>query len=565
MGILDRIREAIAPGAGQVAQLREQVRQGNDTIDLLHESLAQLELSIEDVGWQRVTGETEHEFSRRGLGAIALLARLYWLKNPLIKRAVSIQQTYVFGQGLSVKAEASAVNDVVRAFWNNPGNQAELFGQQALAQKEADLQITGNVFFTLFTDANTGAVCVRSIPFAEVADIITNSEDAREPWYYQRVRSKRTFDLSTGIYKIEAETVYHPDWRYKPTTGRPTSINGNRVAWDAPVYHVAVNKLSDMKFGVSELYAAIDWAKAYKDFLQDWATIVRSYARFAWALTTQGGKAGVAAAKTKLATTLGVDNWIDRNPPAATASTFITTEGNKLEPIKTAGATTSADDARRLLLMVCAATGIYEHYFGDPSTGNLATSTSMERPMELKFLDRRKLWGDVLGAMIDYAIDADALAPGGQLQGVASLDAYGVESVELAPDPDAEGDAAGKPMSRHVAVTFPALLDHDITARIGAIVAATTLNGQAPAGTIDLPTATRMMLVEFGADDVDEMIEALFPEGWEEERAAQAAAKVQAQQAAMAGQQQAEDTVKEAARVLREALVRFHEHGQVAA
>jgi len=65
--------------------------------------------------------------------------------------------------------------------------------------------------------------------------------------------------------------------------------------------------------------------------------------------------------------------------------TFVTTPGTRLEPIKTSGITTSMDDARRLMLMVCSATGINEPYLtGDPSTGNLATAKTMERPMELQ-------------------------------------------------------------------------------------------------------------------------------------------------------------------------------------
>lgn len=557
MGIMQRVREVFT-APSQAAELREQVRQRDDSLELLGESLSQLELAIEDTGWRHLAVEADMQFSRQGLAAIAQLARLYWLKNPLIKRAVAIQQTYVFGQGINAHATDPAVNVVVQAFWDDPLNQAELTSHQALMMKEAELQIAANLFFVFFTDSSTGAVRVRSIPFAEVDDIISNPEDSKEPWYYIRKRTRRDFDLATGLYTSTPETCYHPDWRYKPVTGKPLLINGYPVRWDAPVYHVATNKLSDMKFGVSELYAAIDWAKAYKDFLQDWATIVRAYSRFAWSFTTAGGKAGVAAVKARLNTTLSADSGIDRNPPPAAASTFIATQGQKMEPIKTAGATTSADDARRLLLMVCAATGIYEHYFGDPSTGNLATSTSMERPMELKFLERRKLFAGILKDILNYVIDANAVAPGGKLNGSVNTDGYGVAQVELGPDFDTEEANPGKPMSRHIDVDFPDLLDHDIAARIGAIVATTTLNGQAPAGTLDLPTFTRLCLNELGEDDVDEVLARLFPKGWEEERAAASAAKLQAQQAAM------NDTQKAATEALREALMRFRDNASAA-
>ena len=65
-----------------------------------------------------------------------------------------------------------------------------------------------------------------------------------------------------------------------------------------------------------------------------------------------------------------------------------------------------------------------------------------------------------------------------------------------------------------VAVTFPPLVEDDVKERVEAIVSAATL-GQAGtlAGTMDLPTLARMLLLALGVDDVDEIIERLFPDG----------------------------------------------------
>jgi hypothetical protein len=552
MGVRDRILNALGGvPATMVAPLQETARQNGDTVELLQERLAELELALEDQGWRQLGGAHQaHEFSRQGLRTMTRLARLYWLKNPLIKRAVEIQQTYVFGQGINVQARDKRVNAVLQAFMADPKNQAELTSHQALEAKEAELQVTGNLFFCFFVSPAKGAVRVRSIPFDEVDDTIANPDDRKDVWFYVRKFCPVGLDGQAGAEVTEL----HPDWRYRPAA-KPATVNGHVVRWDAPVYHVAVNRLADMKFGVSEVYAAIDWAKAYKQFLEDWATITRAYARFAWNVTTPGGKAGVAAMKAKLGTTLSTDS-LDKNPPPAAGAAAIGTGQQKIEPIKTAGATTSAEDGRHLKLMVCAALGIYEHYFGDPSTGNLATATSMERPMELKFLSRRKLWADVLMAILDFVIDQAVIAPGGKLDGHVELDDYDEPRVMLAPDPDDED--AGDEGDRHMDVDFPALLEHDILARIEAIVMATTLDGKAPAGTLDLPLFTRMALRELGEDDVDAMIAQLFPEGWEEDRAAAAAERAAAAAQAMADQAKGNDTVKEAAVVLREAIIQMH-------
>lgn len=511
--------------AGELGNLQEAVQQRDDSLSLLEERLAELELSLEDSGWQRLSGESDREFSREGLRVINKMARIYWLKNPLIKRGVLTQTQYVFGRGVNIAARHPLVNEVIQKFLDDPKNKAELTSHQARGIKEMELQLFSNLFFTFFVNKSTGRVRVRSINPDEIDEVIKNPEDAKEPWYYKRVWTRKRFDMGTGLSTTESVTTYYPDWRYTPAGGHPATIGGHQVEGEVPVYHVAVNKLSDMTFGVSEVYAAMDWAKAYKNFLGDWATIVRSYARFAWQLTAKGGQKGVAATATKLSKAVGVEQPITPNPvtgkpPQAGAVMVTQQEGAKLEPIKTAGATTKAEDGRRLLLMVSAGMGIFEHYFGDPSTGNLATAKSMERPMELMFLDRQALWADVFQEMFQFVIDQDAKAPSGKLPGREVLDEVGERVVQLDLDSENEDpELAKQPIDRHVTVEFPSILEKDVVSRIDALIKAATLDGKTLAGTIDLMTITRLLLVALEVDNVDEVLEQLFPDGKPPEQA----------------------------------------------
>jgi hypothetical protein len=279
--------------------------------------------------------------------------------------------------------------------------------------------------------------------------------------------------------------------------------------WDSPVYHVRVGGLSTMRFGVPETYSGLDWARAYKEFLEDWATIVRAYSRFAFQLTTKGGKKGIAQVRTKLGTTLGTDTGVDTNPPPIAGSTFVAGEGTSITPIRTAGATTSADDGRRMLLMVAAATGLPESFFGDVSVGTLATAKSLDRPTELKFKDRQTLWADVHVDLLQYVIDKAATAPLGKLRGAYVWNEERDEQqVVLENDPD-----TGEPIDRHIDIDFPSILEHDRKEEIGAIISAATLDGKQLAGTMDLKTVSRMLLTVLGQDDVDELLDEFFPEG----------------------------------------------------
>ena len=57
--------------------------------------------------------------------------------------------------------------------------------------------------------------------------------------------------------------------------------------------------------------------------------------------------------------------------------------------------------------MVCAGTGIAEHYFGDASTGNLATATAMELPMLKMFSGYQVFWKEAWRDLFAIALQED--------------------------------------------------------------------------------------------------------------------------------------------------------------
>lgn len=472
--------------------------------ELLQERIAELELALDDVGYERIGDSNfDKQFTKASIDKIAAMARVYWLKNPLIKRAVATQANYVFGQGVDVVAADEDVQTVVDAFMEDSKNRAELTGEQAMLTKETELQVTANLFFTFFTDPLNGATRVRTIPLSEITRIIYNPDDSKEPWYYYRQWQQ---PKEPGSQKYEMHQAMYPDINYMPKEGLPKHFNGIEVMALNPVYHVKTNCLSDMEYGVSEIYAAIDWAKAYKDFLEDWYTIVKSLSKFAWKATSKSGATGMAQAKQVLEGAInGGSNPMNSDLPGQAAQVWMSSDNFDLAPMPKSGATVAVDDGRRALLMVCAATGIYEHYFGDPSTGNLATAKAMEQPMLLMFQERQELWTDVFNTILGYVINQSALKPGGKLRGVMSFNDYGESYVDM-------GDT-----DRSVDVKFPPILQEDVNERIDAIVKSVTLSGQTPANTIDLKTATTQMLTALGENT--DIVEKLFPDdpkSWDE-------------------------------------------------
>lgn len=475
-------------------------------IELLEARLIELEEQLD--GWQRMDWmHGAAELSRGALMSIVRQARLNYLKNPLVQRGVHVQRDYVFGQGVNVHARHPLVDEVVQEFWDDLDNKLELTSHTARMGKEVELQVAGNLFFVLFPNRSTGHVKVRTVPFEEIDDVIRDPEDRKKTWFYVRVWTVDEFDLETGQTKPRQMKAYYPDWHYKPIE-RPSSIGGAPVQWDTPMFQVKVGGFDSWKFGVSEVYASLDWARAHKEMLEDDATRSRALARFAWSLTTKGGKQAVAAAKSKLGTTFatGSGTQLETNPPPTVASTWIASESVDMKPMQVAGATMPTDHTRPFKLMVAAALGLPETFFGDADVGNHATASTLDRPTELKMEGRRELWAGVLHELLDYVVDQAAAAPSSSLPGTVTT-GLGGQEITLGEDPE-----TGEEIDRHVDIDFPALLEHSVTETIGAIVEAATLNGHPSIGVMPQKTLSRLLLVALGVDQVDEVLEELYPD-----------------------------------------------------
>jgi hypothetical protein len=240
-----------------------------------------------------------------------------------------------------------------------------------------------------------------------------------------------------------------------------------------------------MRFGVSEVYAAIDWAKAYKEFLEDWSTLSRALSRIAYKVSTQGGKNAIAAAKTKLATSLSIASN-ERNPAPVTGASFVAGTGSDITAVNTSGARYSSEDGRRLMLMVAAGFGLPESFFGDVSVGTLATAKSLDRPTELKMRARQMFWQDTLETILFFVIEKAIKA--NAMPGSVTDEVDGTPKIV-----QQDGNSVS------ITINFPPILEHDVNASITAIVQAATLGASGTlAGTITQDELTRMIYRALG-------------------------------------------------------------------
>ncbi len=480
------------------AALFEQLAAERNNVELLRESIAALELAIDDQGWQRLIAAGEQEFTRDGLRTITAACRLYGIKSPLIKRALMLRTAYIFGQGVEIAARANGkrregeqdVNAVLQAFVDDPGNRRSVFGAEAQQRIERTIGTDGNLFLSLWTRPSTGRVQVRVLPWDEITDVISNPDDASEPWFYRRAWTHSATNPATGVSTtFEQRIALYPAVNYRPKA-RPTRLDGVEVRWDAPVRHVKANDLEGWRFGIPDAYAAIDWARAYKEFLEDWARLVKSLSRFAWR-TTARGAAQAAGIKTRLAQMPSRDPGTGQSLDVG--GTAIMPVGQVMEAIPKSGATIDAGSGRPLAMMVAAALGVpVTMLLADPgSTGARAVAETLDQPMELEMQCRQSLYTDVLRDVCEYVIREAVRAPQGPLKGTVVADGDR-ETVTLAGDTEATVD-----------ITWPDLTGLDPAKLVEAVTKANSTKTVPPEVTL------RLLLTALGQRNVDELIDGM--------------------------------------------------------
>lgn len=464
-------------------------------------------LRAEEEGWINLSSSASRpEPTALGRKTIYERAELYWFANPLIGQAVNLKTYYTFGRGVQITHPDQSTNKTLQRFWNDPRNKAELTSFEAQTDKDHDLQVYGNVFLVLFPQPD-GSVLVRSFPAKECADIITDPEDGKRILWYKRDYSVQKYDYAGGAVTQEGPvTKYYRDWRYYletegisgypvPDDTNPADPPLNMIA-EGVVMHIHVNKLSHALFGVSDFYRAIDWAKAHKDQLEDWATIVRALSVFSWKRKSKSG----ADSRNAAARMGGSTTSSPAEKPASVASILHQPPNVDWEPISVPkGATTSPDDSRQLKLMVSAATGIFEHYFGDPSTGNLATSKSMELPMLKMFEARQQLWEELFMDLCEFVL---------RVKRAAGASGVRVSEGTRGPYNDKIAENVDK-----ISVSFPPIVQRNVVEDAQALL----LGLAATQGTnslIPMEQAAAIFMSMMGVDDVQDKLEELKKE-WE--------------------------------------------------
>jgi hypothetical protein len=486
--LIERVRLAISPKV-EPARMAYELAERSYTLApatvmrMLSEVDSQLldlilrQQGFERLGDQQLTGMSEAERTR-----FVMDSRYMYQYDVQTWRAVQMWTDFGFGQSVYIEPQDENAVDVWKEFWEAKRN-SPLLKQRKLHQMSNELIRDGELFFVLYINQLNGQCTIRRFMTDQVQRIVYADQDDDTPMYY--------------IHSTKDGDVWYADWAAEPddlAKARSTADANTRYAsairpyTDAVVVHAAINEINGR--GVPQFSRAFEWSRAYKNFLQDRATVARVVAMFVDEYVHKGGSRAQEAIRAKFAssyqdTTAGYEN----NPSAPAGSALIHNEqvtANR-RPLATAAGDAQLD-GMMLLGQVSAGTGAPLHWMGRPDAmQNRATAKETERPWVEQMKRYQQLWSDTLGDVAEVVLRSN------ELYSSANYETYAV-TVTLDTPIDVEVADVNTTMT---AVTQASL--------------AGTINSAAAQSTIQ--QLVKIALTALGVADVEDVVNVEPPEG----------------------------------------------------
>lgn len=382
-------------------------REPVDHTETVREALSSLGVNIGDlqlmndmVGYRRM-GETEDYLDMQPPAREATVkrSRVFWYREPVADRTLSIWTQFAFGRGWTFQAVDEGFQAEMDAVLNARHNRHQ-FSRIGWQGHSDTLLVDGERWFVYAVEPNRD-VRVRTLDCLEIKDILTNPDDRDEVWYYRRTWQDQRGQVYTRFYR---------DWDFVTDSGLPRNdrhpvMSDPDPSWgNVDLVPVANQWMSYLKIntlgrrGYPQLTSAFDWLHAYREFMADRSSLSRSRAQFAWRGTVKGPQSVV----NRIRSAFDAPNPADpsqglRNPSGQVAWM---NEGVTLDQVGGSSDGQSAQaDGRGFRAMAALPSGIPDFMLGDTGSANLATATATMRPIEQMMSSYQDLWVDYMEEM----------------------------------------------------------------------------------------------------------------------------------------------------------------------
>lgn len=302
-------------------------------------------------------------------------------RNPIARRAVHYVSAFVVGDGFNLSCMNKDVEKCLQEFIDSTDNAIREYERQAVR----DLLVDGELFLRYFAGDGAAAGQVVVVPL--------------RPWEIQYIQTEPNFFRRPLVYRLQPYSQYNTDAPMQ---------NDNITAYDIDaqhVQHVAINRHSYELRGRPELYSALPWLRAHKEWLENRARQNHWRGALLWWVKIAAAAPGIIAAKVA-----------QYQRPPTPGSIAVTSDKEEWQALHNpVGASDAGEDGRQLKINALnGIAGIPEYMTGDGENANLATSKSQQLPVlktfsEFQTIMREQVWLPMFRRVLQAAIDAGTL------------------------------------------------------------------------------------------------------------------------------------------------------------
>lgn len=342
-------------------------------------------------------------------------------RNPLAKRAVHYVSAFVVGNGFNLTCKNKEVEALLQTFVDSPDNCIREYERQAVI----DLLLDGELFLRFFAGSGDTAGEIVAVPL--------------RPWEVQYIHTEPGFFRRPLKYHMQPYTQYNID--------DPQSAEANVAPYDIPaneVLHVAINRHAYELRGRSELYSALPWLRAHKEWLENRARQNHWRGALLWHVSIASATVDVIGRK-----------LAQYQRPPTPGSTVVTSDKEVWNALTNpVGAGDAGEDGRQIKIMALnGVAGIPEYMTGDGENANLASTKSQQLPVlktfeEFQTIMIEQVWYPMFKRVLQAAIDAGLID-----EEVEEQDADGDPVHE---EPPLDEDAAKEAPTAEAVGTLPA-------------------------------------------------------------------------------------------------------------
>lgn len=476
----------------RLGDLREAVEQRTGYTTVRTDRLQILEGRSEELGYTRreldalawtaldYVGGSPQEMKAVERRKLAQKARIIWMKDAMAGAAVDLMNDFVFGRGLpKPKAADSLVQEVIDEAWADPDNELVLTTYQSQLALGTDLSLQANIFVLVFDDGDDGKVKLGLLEHDAVENAVRDPDNRlrvlyfvarhyRQEWDYEHdgpdmdLRGRGPADAARGD-NGKGEIRYYEHWRNVQDARDdadagvrelPKLCPDNKLG-EGKVFHIAVNRTTEMAFGHPLFDRLINWFNAYNTFMDARMDILQAKAAFVMKRKIKGtpnqlqkmAQQAVSRRSALGAAVQDPDMALGPRPASIlNENENVTHEELSLDT----GSQAAMADGQMLRSPISAATRFPQTYYGDASNSNLATATSLELPV-LKAVEARQEFFEALvrfftDRVIERAVDSGRISKDLTAEERAKLEA------DKAPDHQAGQEMPGDPNAQNGAV-----------------------------------------------------------------------------------------------------------------